>query len=67
MTIFDRDVLATALLTIKRHGESAGYYATSRADQLEEAGAHTGALTWWRILKEIERLQAMTPEGAAKH
>ena len=55
---------ATALLTIKRHGESAAYFAASRADQLEEQGAQTGALTWRRILKEIERLQAMEPESA---
>ena len=37
----DCDILATALLTIKRHGESAAYYAASRADQLEEQGAYT--------------------------
>ena len=39
MSISDRDILATALLTIKQHGGSAGYYAASRADQLEEKGA----------------------------
>jgi hypothetical protein len=67
MDISDHDILATALLTIKHHGESAGYYAASRADQLEEQGAHTGALMWRRILKEIERLQTMTPENTSKH
>lgn len=65
--VSDRDILATALLTIKQHGESAGYYAASRADQLEEQGAHTGALTWRRILKEIERLRAMAPGSASMH
>ena len=65
--VSDRDILATALLVIKRHGGSAGYFAATRADELEDQGAHTGALTWRRILKEIEWLQAMPPESASKH
>ena len=36
METSDRNVLATALLCIKQDGQSAGYYAASRADQLEE-------------------------------
>lgn len=61
--VSDRDIQATALLTIKQHGRSAGYYAASMADQLEEKGAHEGAATWRKVLAEIERLQAMEPEG----
>lgn len=61
--ISDRDILATALQCIKRHGGSAGYFAASRADLLEEQGAHAGALVWRKVLKEIERLQAMEPSG----
>ena len=60
----DRDILATALLVMKQHGESAGYYAASRADQLAEQGAREGAKTWLKILAEVERLQALEPEGA---
>jgi len=41
----DRDILANALLVIKHHGESAGYYAASRADELLDAGAIEGAKT----------------------
>lgn len=59
----DRDILATALLCIKQHGGSAAYYAAGRADELLEAGAHTGAATWRKILAEIERLQKLEPEG----
>jgi uncharacterized protein DUF6961 len=59
----DRDILATALLVIKHHGESAGYYAASRADELLDAGAIEGAKTWRRIAKLIEEWQAVEPTG----
>jgi hypothetical protein len=63
----ERDILATAPLDIKTHGESAGYFAVIRADKLHLEGAHEGAKTWRKILKEIERLQAMEPEGRMRH
>jgi hypothetical protein len=63
MAISDRDILATALLCIKQHGGSAAYFTAGRADELLEEGAVTGAKTWRRVLAEIERLQAMQPEG----
>jgi hypothetical protein len=59
----DRDILATALLCIKQHGASAAYFAAGRADELLEQGAMTGAETWRKILKKIERLNSIEPEG----
>ena len=64
--VSDRDIQATALLVIKQHGGSAGYFAASRADQLAEQCAHAGGRTWRRVLAEIERLQAMEP-ATTKH
>ena len=63
----DRDIQATALLVIKQHGASAGYFAASRADELTDQGAHAGARTWRRIVAEIERLQSLEPASAQKH
>ena len=65
MSVSDRDIQATAMLTIKQHGASAGYYAAGRADELLEAGAFEGARVWREVLKEIERIQAMEPERAS--
>ena len=62
----DRAILATAQLCIKRHRESAGYYAASRADELQQEGAYEGAKTWHRILADIERLQALEPQDEAQ-
>jgi hypothetical protein len=63
MSVSDRDILGTALLCIKQHGGSAAYFVAGRADELLEQGALTGAAVWRKILKEIERLNAMEPEG----
>lgn len=63
----ERDILATALLCIRQHGESAAYFAAGRADELLEQGALTGAATWRKVLAEIERLQAMEPEAGVRH
>ena len=59
----DDDILATALLVIRQHGQLAVFYAAGRAEELLEQGAHRGAVTWRLILGEIERLQKMAPEG----
>ena len=61
--VSDRDIMATALLVIKEHGQMAVFYAAGRADELLEQGVHNGAVTWRLILGEIKRLQAMKPEG----
>jgi hypothetical protein len=58
---------STALLCIRQHEASAAYYAAGRADELLDEGALTGAATWRKIAAEIERLQAMEPEGGATH
>jgi hypothetical protein len=39
----DHDIQATALLNIKRQGDSAGQYTASRANDLQDEGAHAGA------------------------
>jgi hypothetical protein len=54
----DRDVWTAALLMVKRYGDDAMLEAAARADQLLEDGDMVGAETWYRILNEIERLQA---------
>lgn len=61
--ITSRDIQATALLCIKRHGASAGYFAAGRADELLEQGALTGAAVWRKIVAEIDRLQSLEPQG----
>jgi hypothetical protein len=61
--ISDRDITATALLVIKQHGESAAYFAAGRADELLDAGAIEGAMTWRRIAKLIEEWQTVEPTG----
>jgi hypothetical protein len=58
-----RDIQATALLCIKQHSASAAYFSAGRADKLLEQGAITGAETWGKILKEIERLNSLEAEG----
>jgi hypothetical protein len=63
MTVSDRDILATALLCIKQHRQSAAYYAAGRGDELLEIGAVSGAAVWRKVLQKIERLQAIEPTG----
>lgn len=65
MPVSDRDIDATALQVLKRHGASAAYYAASRADELLAAGDLEGARTWRRILAAIERMQE--PPSSTKH
>jgi hypothetical protein len=62
MSVSDRDIQATALLTIKQHGASAAYFAAGRADELLEAGAYEGARVWREVLNKIEKIQALEPE-----
>jgi triphosphoribosyl-dephospho-CoA synthetase len=67
LAVSDLDILRTATLVIQQHGESAAYYAAGRADELLEQGTVTGAATWRKIVEAIEKLQAMEPEGGARH
>ena len=62
METSERDILARAMLVIKQHGGGAATYALSRADELFQQRAFTGAATWLKILAEIERLQPPSEE-----
>lgn len=66
-SISDRNIFATAKLCIKQHGQSAGYFAAGRADELADAGDLEGAAVWRRVLKAIEELLAMEPGTGSKH
>jgi hypothetical protein len=63
MSVSDRDINATALIVIRRHGGSAGYFAARRADALLSAGDLEGATVWRRVLNAIEELLATEPKG----
>lgn len=54
---FDLDILRSAHLVIKRHGENALIAAAQRADELLARGAVDGQAVWKRILAAIEELQ----------
>ena len=57
----DRDILAAALLMVKRYGEDAKPETAMRADALLEQRAWHGAEVWHQIFDAIEQLQAQKP------
>ena len=67
MSLSDRDIFATAKLTIQQHGASAAYYAAGRADELLAVGDLEGAAVWRRIAKATESLLAMEAPAGIKH
>ncbi len=60
----DLDILRTAHLLIKQHGEDAPIQAAMRADQLLEKGDMEGRAVWLRIIKAVEELEATEPPGS---
>lgn len=52
------DIVRTAQVLIRSRGESAGFFAASRADQLLEKGDREGAQVWLSIMAAIEKLQS---------
>jgi len=53
----DRDIYATAALTMRQHGGSAVLFAAQRADELLAAGDADGAAVWRRIKSAIMSLE----------
>lgn len=57
MPVSDLDIMRTAAIVIKQHGQSAGWFAGWRAAELRAAGDAAGAAVWQRILAAIDDLQ----------
>ena len=66
--VIDRDIWATAHLTIKEHGESAWLEAALQSDRLLANGDVEGARSWRRVSAAIAQLQADKPsDGTTAH
>jgi hypothetical protein len=63
----DRDIDATALLLIRKHGDAASFVASQHADELLAKADVEGVAAWKRIIAAIYRLQADPPDGSAVH
>lgn len=61
----DRDIYATALLLIRKHGRSAAYVASQKADKVIHDP--DGLAMWKRVLAAIDKLEADPPAGSAVH
>ena len=59
--ISELDILRSADLLIKQHGEDAPVQAAMRADALLEEGDLDGCEVWKRILRAVMGLQATQP------
>ncbi len=59
----DLDIYRSAQVPIKHHGQDAPIEATMRADAMLEAGDLDAYAVWNRILRAVEELQRVTPEG----
>jgi|SaaInlStandDraft_6_1057023.scaffolds.fasta_scaffold163829_2 hypothetical protein len=58
------DIYRTANLLIKQHGEEASIQATMKADEMLAQGSLDGRALWLGVIKAIEELQMMEPDGA---
>ena len=65
MPVSDLDILRTAHLWIKRHGDSATVKARETAESLLRKGDEEGAATWLRIIAAIGTLGE--PPTGARH
>jgi len=61
--IDEREVWACAHQVMRQYGDVAWFHAAQRADDLLEANDQEGHRTWVRILKRIEELDKLEPEG----
>ena len=59
----EREIWQSAAIMIKRFGAEAAIQASTRADELLEAGDINGAATWRAIIRAIDELQRDTPTG----
>ena len=58
--ISDREVWTAANLIVERHGANAQIEAARMIDRMLDRGDREGQLTWQRIRRAIEALQAPT-------
>ncbi|KKC27913.1 DUF6961 family protein [Sphingomonas sp. SRS2] len=61
--IEDREIWACAHQLMRQYGDVAWLHAAQRADELLASGDHEGHRVWMRILKHIEDLEKLEPEG----
>ena len=57
------DIIRSAAVLMRRHGEDASIEAAMRADALLEQGDMDGRAVWLRIIAAIKELEATEPEG----
>ncbi len=62
----DIDILRSAQVLVKHHGENAPIHAAMRADELLKAGDLGGYTVWRRIIKAVEELQGVEPEAGVR-
>lgn len=61
--IEEREIWACALQIMRQYSDAAWFHAAQRADELLADGDEEGCRTWIRILKRIEALEKLDPEG----
>lgn len=61
------DILRAAKVVIDQYGEDAVVHAAVKADQFLERGDVVAASMWKLIIKAIEDLEQMGPEGETVH
>jgi hypothetical protein len=61
------DLRELARLAVKLFGEGATEFAATRAGELVAGGEKDAAAVWYAVEAEIKRLQALEPEGGARH
>lgn len=61
--IEDWEIWACANQLMQSYGDAAGFHAAQRADDLLAANDLGGHRTWLRILKRIEDLDNLDPQG----
>ena len=67
MSVSDRDIYATALQFIRRHGESASFEAALKTDEQIARGDVDGERVWKRIGAAILVLTSEPPSDALRH
>ncbi len=63
MSVSDLDIYRVANLLVKRHGQDAPIEAAMRADAMLDKGDLDGYGVWKRILRAVEELRRVKPEG----
>lgn len=59
--ISEIDIQRTAVIMIKRYGDTADFEACLRADELSAEGDSAGMRVWLRILAAIDTLRSVQP------